>query len=171
MKCPKDREIQRLIDRRLEPDQTEQVNAHIESCVNCREAYARTVKLRKLIKDTFAEEVEAQDLSPVWAGVNRHIADSRQTKSKQSPLSALYWTVFRRPALALASSTVLVLIVFAIIFFNFLPGRSGSGEAAVIIESIVCDDSDIIITIDAIGKDRTPVVYISGLENGKGAQP
>ncbi len=154
--CLTESSLNRLIDSELDEAEAQKLKAHIELCPECSRALERLEILRDGIKCALTDEANAGDLSPIWDRVSGHIADSGRKGWLRSVLG--------RPRWAFAYSTAAVALVFALIFFQLLPGQRSFTEAAVVIEAVQCDDPDVIVTVDVLNEDQTTVVYISGLQ-------
>ena len=165
MKCPEEIMLHRLADGELEAPQMEQIQAHIEHCPGCRNMYDEITGLGLAVRTAIETEVEKIDLSSISVGVSDYIA----RKKRPAPgLAALIGSALKRPALALVSTSAIVVIVFMLLFLRILPGRSGTTEAA-IVESISCDNPEISVTYQPADENETTVVYITGLESYGGS--
>ena len=164
MNCPEEASLNKLVDGELDRPEADRLRAHIDGCAICSKSLARIEKLCVEVKTAFEAEINDRDLSPIWAGVSEHI--SRRAGSRAG-WQSWFWEALRRPGLVLASSTAVIVLAFAVIFFHLLPGRSGSTEAAVVIESIQCDNPNIVVIVDPSEEGQAPIVYVTGLENDK----
>jgi anti-sigma factor RsiW len=161
MKCPEEIMLHRLADGELEPPEKERIQAHVEQCPGCRKVFDEITSLGLAVRTAIETQVEKVDLSSISAGVSDYIARKKQPAPG---LAALIGRALKRPALALVSSTAIIVIAIML----FLPGRSGTTEAA-IVESISCDDPNICVTYQPADENETTVVYITGLESYGGS--
>jgi len=167
MKCPQQLLLHRLADHELQAPQSERLRAHIEQCSNCREIYDQIRGLSVAVRTALATEARQQNISSILAGVNDYIAQRRQSR-RRSVSAGLLGRMLKRPALVLASSTAMIIIVFALFFLQLIPGRGGASEAA-IVESISCGDPEICVTYEPPQPGQTTVIYITGFDSQKEA--
>lgn len=165
MKCPEEIMLHRLADGELEAPEKELIQAHIEHCPGCRNVFDQITSLGLAVRTAIETEVGKIDLSSISAGVSDYIAGKKQPARG---LAALIGSALKRPALALVSSSAIIVIVFMLFFLRILPGRSGTTEAA-IVESISSDDPNICVTYQPGDENETTVVYITGLESYGGS--
>ena len=164
MNCVEEKMLHMLADGELDHARARQITAHMETCEACREAYAELSGLSVAVKTALEAETARVDLTPIWAGVSEHIRGSKERVG----IAQFWMRLFQRPTLVYASSTVAVILAFALIFLQIFPGQNGSTEAAVV-ESIDCDDPDVIIMYQPPEEGQIAVVYVTGLENSEGA--
>jgi len=102
------RQLSAYVDGELSPDERREVDAHLPTCVECREELARLRQVKHLI----GRLPEREPPQEVWQALRRRIAEDQGRPAAVGALETLR-AAFRRPAVA-AAAVIMVLILVAL---------------------------------------------------------
>jgi anti-sigma factor RsiW len=102
------RQLSAYADGELSPDERREVEAHLQTCVECREELAGLRQVKHLIGQLPEREAPQE----VWQGLRRRIAEEEERTVASGMLETMR-AAFRRPAYA-AAAAMLVLILIAV---------------------------------------------------------
>jgi len=123
MKCKQaHKQINEYIDGLLDESAAHQLEAHLETCENCSGLLA---EMTMLVKD--ARQMEnVQPSDDVWLNIRRELIHKEQETETVQARIVGFFNTFRYPrGLAMASGSLLVIIISVLIFYKGLPFSTG----------------------------------------------
>ena len=119
------------------------------------------------LRQAMQSELQQVNFRPVWTAVNEAIEKEERSRS-ESFISNLM-ELFTPRRIAAAAATAVVLVVTAIIVWQFTIAPAHLEAAPTTVESIQYgDDVDIVIGVETLGDSLTTVVWINGLDVNEG---
>lgn len=112
------------LDRELDEDEIEAIEAHLEQCKSCRKAFKREQRFREGIKRTATLYKAPEDLRGRIAALLEHDAANNPAESKRGPMARFY------TGLAAALATVVVAGVL-LVTIRVSPASASLADVAV----------------------------------------
>jgi len=100
-----ERQLSAFLDNELTADDAQEVRAHLETCVACREELQRLEHVKRLL-GSLPERAPAPQ---VWEELRGRL-DAQAPRESAGVLEAIR-NAYRRPALALAAAAIVVLLI------------------------------------------------------------
>jgi anti-sigma factor RsiW len=130
MKCEKVRNLlDRFYDNELGKRKHRAVSEHLRRCPGCAGELEKLSRAGILLKNYYRGFAESDDMSPVWAGVERAMESSEASQvDLAEPLIEKLGRIFAIPKPAWAAVTAVA--IFIVLAIAYLPGDRVSTVAA-----------------------------------------
>ncbi len=106
IKCPDQKELQRLVDGELTGRKVAQLEEHLRACEICAREVRELRRMGELVSGAIRKEAEGRDLSGLWTNVRQAIG----TPAEQPKVWELIVNLLWKPAAKLAYAALIVLI-------------------------------------------------------------